>query len=288
MGELPFWAVALIVLAVLLCLGWLIDLAEKSKKKKQTEQAYLAALAMMERKDFERASAAFEKLGDYKDSAALREKCGEGCRRQQYDRAVRLMEAGQYGAAYAILTACRLPGGQAEEKIRICEEHFREEKYQQAVRLMEAGETGKALDAFNALRGYRDSAERARACARTSLEKKQREEERERQAAEQRNAQIYEKGAACFRKGDLSAAAGYLDGLPDGYRERDDMMREIRRQQYGDEFCPDSPQWRHDWEVVRHVKTIDNELRKAGHGTKRCKCCGRVEEYEYDYDADGY
>ena len=288
MDKLPIWAIVLIVLAALCGLGRLVDFLDKRKKAKRTEMDYQAAVAMMERKDFDGAAAALEKLGDYRDCAALREKCAEGRQRQQFDRAVRLMEAGQYGAAYGILTACRLPGGQVEEKIRACEEYFREEKYQQAVRQMEAGETGKALEAFNALRGYRDSVARARECARINLERKQREEERERQAVERRHAEAYEKGAACFRKGDLSAAAGYLDGLPDGYRERDDMLREIRRQQYGDEFCPDSPHWRHDWEVVRHMKTIDNELRKAGHGTKRCKCCGREEEFSYDYDADGY
>ena len=53
-------------------------------------------------------------------------------------------------------------------------------------------------------------------------------------------------------------------------------------------FCPKSPDGEHKWEVKTSVKTIDNELRKAGHGTERCKYCGKVREFSYDYDADGY
>jgi len=103
---------------------------------------------------------------------------------------------------------------------------------------------------------------------------------------------IYEAALALMDRGEYEEARSWLYKLPKGFERRDEKLEACndlwQRDPRNPDFCPKGPDGQHQWEVTASVKTIDNELRKAGHGTKRCKYCGKQENFEYDYDADGY
>ncbi len=69
---------------------------------------YEAALAMMVDEDFEGAAAAFEALGDYKDSADRAAQAREKQQENRYQDAVALMEAGEIREAFAAFNT--MPG----------------------------------------------------------------------------------------------------------------------------------------------------------------------------------
>ncbi|MBO6014650.1 MAG: hypothetical protein J6P48_04195 [Oscillospiraceae bacterium] len=70
--------------------------------------SYEAALAMMVDEDYEGAAAAFEALGDYKDSAERAAQAREKMQDNRYQEAVALMEAGEIREAFAAFNT--MPG----------------------------------------------------------------------------------------------------------------------------------------------------------------------------------
>lgn len=91
---------------------------------------------------------------------------------------------------------------------------------------------------------------------------------------------------------DYQEAVTWLNRVTKGFPGREDKLAECRRIWNRDPrnplFCSKSPDGSHQWEVATSVKTIDAQLRQAGHGTERCKYCGKRRAFSYDYDTDAY
>ena len=319
------WVIVAAAIVVWIVGLWLImDLSNKSKRKKRCEATYRKAVSQMDGGDYENAAFLFEALGDYKDSAQLCEKCKPLSRRMLFDRAVALMDAGKYSDAILEFSDSRLDGEPTEKMIEECRARMRERDYRRALEKMEAGEYNAARQAFESLAGYGDSRAKGLECERLKREAGLRRnyedcvarlEKGELLSAarsfrmipdgyadkaalgERLYAALYEAGVERYEKGkgDYSAgkqwfpgAKSFLEELPRDYRDADDYMRSICQALYGSDFCPDSPYYKHDWENLEHVVEVDKELRKIGHGRRRCKYCGIEEDFSYDYDTDGY
>ena len=82
----------------------------------------------------------------------------------KYNKAISLMEAGQYKDAIAAFEA--MDGYKdSTDKIKACETAILDGKYNDAVALMDAGQYEEAIAAFEALDRYKDSAEKVAECA---------------------------------------------------------------------------------------------------------------------------
>ena len=103
---------------------------------------YKAAMQLCEDGRYEEAIAAFEALGDYKDSPEQKLDA-------EYQLALKLYEDGKYEEARIALEAL--------DGYRDSEDLARDAAYCAAVELCEAGSYDEAITAFRALDGYRDS-----------------------------------------------------------------------------------------------------------------------------------
>lgn len=132
---------------------------------------YDDALALMDAGYYEAAAAAFDALGDYKDSRDKIAECEVAILEKKYQDALSLMGAGYYDAAIAAFEA--LDGYKdSDDKIAECRASTNqvshqnafsliEETYQKANALMEAGQYEEAIAAFGLISDYKDSAEKA-------------------------------------------------------------------------------------------------------------------------------
>ena len=121
---------------------------------------YNDAVSLMESGNYPEAIAAFEALGNYKDSKEKINECEQGITDGEYNNAVSLMESGKYEEAIAAFEA--LDGYKdSATHIANCHTAIMDIKYDNAIAMMEAGESEDAISAFLALDGYKDSNEKA-------------------------------------------------------------------------------------------------------------------------------
>lgn len=112
--------------------------------------AYKKAESLLASGEFEEASAAFEALGDYKDSQQRIEDCKTAEIEADYQAASKLVEEGRFEDA---ITAFENLGDYKDSKDRITEV-----KYLSAIALENAGNYDEAIAAFQELGNYKDSA----------------------------------------------------------------------------------------------------------------------------------
>ena len=115
--------------------------------------AYRNAVSLIETGKYDEAIAAFEALGDYKDSAGQIELVKQ---EKAYQAALALFEAGQYDEAVAAFEAMGDYKDSAEQKVRIGEAKY-ESDYQAALSLEQSGESYAAATAFYAMSDYKDA-----------------------------------------------------------------------------------------------------------------------------------
>jgi len=121
----------------------------------QHAEAYAAAEALLTVGDYDAAVRAFEKLGDYKDSAKRIEDVYEAKNAEAYAQAEDLLAKGKYDEAEA---AFRGLGDFRDSRIRISDvvEAKNESAYQEAAALYDSGEYALAYEKFRVLKGYKD------------------------------------------------------------------------------------------------------------------------------------
>ena len=112
--------------------------------------AYKKAESLLASGEFEEANAAFEALGDYKDSQQRIEDCKTAEIEADYQAANKLVEEGRFDEA---ITAFENFGDYKDSKDRITEV-----KYLSAIALENAGSYDEAIAAFQELGNYKDSA----------------------------------------------------------------------------------------------------------------------------------
>ena len=110
--------------------------------------AYQAAAALADAGQYEEAIAAFETLGDYKDS---RERIHE----TKYNFAIALLREEQFEEAINVLQEL----GEYKNCIQLMQNAILERDYNRAIELLDKGQFGKARNAFAELGEYKDSAE---------------------------------------------------------------------------------------------------------------------------------
>lgn len=117
---------------------------------------YNAAVGLMESEKYEDAIAAFNKLGDFKDSELKANDCINSMRDKKYSAAIVLMESGRYEEA---IEAFKAINGHKDSVSRIsaCQDILDEEVYQQAVIAFENRDFDKAVELFSSISGYKDS-----------------------------------------------------------------------------------------------------------------------------------
>ncbi len=318
MGGIPVWVIVVVVIAALIFIYWWRSERERDKRVKSI---YAQAVAMMNGGKYDEAAKEFQRLQGYQDSAALAEKCRAAIPRQRYEKGVELMNKGDYSAALLYFDETGPDAASARMMIGKCQEHLNQQQYDQAVRWMEAGDYESARQAFERLKGFRDSKDKGFECARKLWEAKKAAEEAKQEAdyakgvryfeAGDYNSAIlcfralpdgyedkddyilrihaaqYEKGVECFEKGWTNKAKEFLESVPREYKDADSYMRRICAEKYGPDFCGDSPSYRHVWENLYHVVDLDSVLRQIGHGRNRCRYCGKEEDFSYDHDSEG-
>ena len=115
--------------------------------------AYRNAASLFEAGQYDEAIAAFEALGDYKDSAGQIELVKQ---EKAYQAALALCEDGRYDEAVAAFEALRDYKDSAEQIVRIGEAKY-ESDYQAALSLEQSGESYAAATAFYAMSDYKDA-----------------------------------------------------------------------------------------------------------------------------------
>ncbi len=117
---------------------------------------YNKAVALADAGEYEQAIAAFEAMGDYKDSDKKILDCKGFIKENQYQKAVALQESGEYEQAIAALEVLG-DYKDSNQKILECKDQIKEEQYQNAVSLAESGEYERAMAVFESLGLYKDA-----------------------------------------------------------------------------------------------------------------------------------
>lgn len=259
------------------------------------KQIFDEGVALMKQGEISLAITCFSSaiLADDPQAQAMLQKCNDleeerrnAEREAVYQQGLREMREGKYRDAeqtFGKLWAWTQNAGGAKEKVwsyrdsdekqaecrRLLEEEELKWRYKNAVDCLKRGELLSANMDVNLLPdGYRGKEALA---------------ERVREA-------LYAKGVEYFEKGrdGYQQAKNYLEELPRDYRDADEYLRKVCLGLYGLDFCAASPSYKHVWENLEHIVDVDNELRRIGHGRRRCECCGKTEDFSYDYDVDGY
>ncbi|MBE6587308.1 MAG: TIR domain-containing protein [Ruminococcaceae bacterium] len=121
---------------------------------------YNMAMSLMEKGELDEATAVFQELGHFKDSADKIEEIVLIEKDNKYYRAISLMESGEYDEATAVFQELGHFKDSADkiEEIVLIE---KDNKYFRAISLMESGEYDEAYSVFQKLGNHRDSADRA-------------------------------------------------------------------------------------------------------------------------------
>ena len=117
---------------------------------------YNDAMSLLEDGKYSEAEAAFQSLGEYKDSATMILEC-------KYLNALELFDKKEYSQALEIF---QWLGAYKDgvNKIEECKIAILDEKYNKALVLMDAGKYDEAISAFEELENYKDSADKLSAC----------------------------------------------------------------------------------------------------------------------------
>lgn len=117
---------------------------------------YNDAIALLEAEKYDEATAAFEELGDYRDSETKIEEIKTILLDQKYDAAVELLNAEKYDEATA---AFEKLGDHRDSKAKIEEIKIilLDKQYEEAEKLFNAGKYDEALNAYTTLGDYKDS-----------------------------------------------------------------------------------------------------------------------------------
>ena len=117
---------------------------------------YNDAIALLEEEKYDEATAAFEDLGDYRDSEAKIEEIKTILLDQKYDAAVELLNAEKYDEATAVFEEL---GNHRDSKAKIEEIKIilLDKQYEEAEKLFNAGKYDEALNAYTTLGDYKDS-----------------------------------------------------------------------------------------------------------------------------------
>lgn len=175
---------------------------------------YKKAATLLEAGQCDEAIAAFEALGDYKDSVeqielAKSEKVYQGARA--------LFEEGQYDEAAAAFQSLGKYKDSADQIVKI-NETKKEEAYQAALTLFENGEYDKAAAAFRALGKYKDSAEQIELVWEAKFEPD------------------YQEAIALFEAGQykkaIEAFASLTDTTMGDYKDSAQKLSEVREEAY--------------------------------------------------------
>ena len=174
--------VSLIAVALILaCCGIgvvIFSYAERRAEAAKTEQAYQAALVLMEEGNYSDAADAFAALGDYGDSAAKEQEARQALELKEkedaYQAAQMLMDKASYqeaAEAFEVLGSYN----DSEEKAKEARNQLSLlESYQSAQALLNQEDYQAAAEAFDALGDYNDSAKKAEE-ARGQLDLQQKE-----------------------------------------------------------------------------------------------------------------
>lgn len=151
----------------------LTDYKDSSSQAKAYEEAYSAAKALLDNRDYDGAEAAFQALGSYADSADMQMK-------SRYQKAMSLLEDGQFAEAYALFV--RL-GAYADAV-----DMQSETQYRMAAALLAEGRYDDAANAYLALSGYKEAAAMVQEAK-------------------------YQKAAAMAEQGDIDSAVAILNSI---------------------------------------------------------------------------
>ncbi len=161
----PFFRLICAMLACVLALGCLPTVCALAAEADEAalEEAYLAAKALYDAKDYAAALAAFEALGDYSNSRAMASDSKRLLKRATYLDAVEMYENGQYYEAREIF---REMGKYERSKTYLyyCELEILAIEYKQAKELQAAGDYEAALALYETMNGYSDSKKQAEKC----------------------------------------------------------------------------------------------------------------------------
>ena len=116
----------------------------------RNESVYEKATALLASGDYDGAITAFEALGDYKDSANLRNE-------SVYEKATALLASGDYDGAIAAFEAL----GDYKDSSAMLVESANAKEYAQAEKLLAQGQTAEAAVAFAKIAEYEDARERS-------------------------------------------------------------------------------------------------------------------------------
>lgn len=230
-----------------------------------------------------------------------------------YDYAVQLMDEGKYESAIWIFKGMKDTDGQCREKIRECIPLIYERDTKKIAQNDPSEDSYSLDDRLDNLETtwmgslshplYDQLLEQRYQAFRQNIEKKDYENARRWYSTiEHTGPGKNEEILRCLYKAakDLMQEQNYGEAMSWLYKvrvpaksaEQKKIQAECReawkRDPKNPSYCPKSPDLTHSWETVESVKTIDGNLRKAGHGKKRCKYCGKAEVFSYDYDTDGY
>ena len=116
----------------------------------RNESVYDKATALLASGDYDGAITAFEALGDYKDSADLRNE-------SVYEKATALLASGDYDGAIAAFEAL----GDYKDSADMCSSAAHAKAYAEAEKLLAQGQTAEAAVAFAKIAEYEDARERS-------------------------------------------------------------------------------------------------------------------------------
>ena len=196
-----------------------IDLVEA----RLTEIDYIRACDMLARGDWEEARKAFEALGEYKDSAALRLDTW-------YNPAMAAMEAGDTETALALFA--QIPGHRDADRM------IKKIHYDRGVQLRAEGKINEAAEAFHLARGYEDAEDQANECfygpASVAYEIMEYEQAAElfgkirgyRDADEKWRSSLIEAAKIAMKQINYPKALSFLEQLPEDDAEAAELIRD--------------------------------------------------------------
>ena len=207
------------VALILACCGVgivIFSYVEQRAETAKTEQAYQAALVLMEEGNYSDAADAFAALGDYGDSAAKEQEARQALelkeKKDAYQAAQTLMDEENYSDAadaFAALGDYSDSAAKEQEARQALELKEKEDAYQAAQTLMDEENYTGAANAFAALGNYSDSAAK----------------EQEAQQM-QETVESYQAAQALMDDGKYMQAMWALSGL--NYRDSQEKMWEAR------------------------------------------------------------
>lgn len=143
---------------------------EEAEVKESLKALYDAAQALFEAQEYDKASEAFDALGEFSDSQKRAAESKKKARAASYQKAMALFKAEEYEAALVLFETLD-DYRESRFYVKKCRTKINREKYRQAKQLYNEGDYERAKDIFESLGKYGDSRERAQAAAAVILER---------------------------------------------------------------------------------------------------------------------